>query len=109
MLTFHYPLLDIHPCRCTRQVYNDSELIGLLILIDLITAARLAPNDYIPMASIILSGASDWKAKVTYAIPRIFITLPTFVKSNPDLIALTDGQVKVTSPPPSGGCPLLVI
>lgn len=47
--------------------------------------------------------------RVTYAIPRILIIFPTFVKSNPDLIALTEGQVNVTSPPPSGGCPLLVI
>lgn len=42
-------------------------------------------------------------------MPRIFWTRPTLVKSKPDLGARTDGQEKVTSPPPNGGWPRFVI
>lgn len=41
--------------------------------------------------------------KETNAIPLILLILPGFVNSKPDLMARTDGQVKVTSPPPNGG------
>lgn len=52
----------------------------------------------------------DWRAKgQTHAIPLILMILPRFVKSNPDLIARTEGQVNVTSPPPCGGWPRFVI
>lgn len=49
------------------------------------------------------------KERRTHAMPRIFEIRPVLVKSNPDLIARTEGQVKVISPPPAGGCPRFVI
>lgn len=108
LATCHCPRLGRRQCKCRRLECSGSELIERTRRADLTVVARRGQSVCGPMERSDHDKAShDWLR--TYAIPRILLTRPTFVKSKPLLMALTDGHENVTSPPPSGGCPRFVI